>query len=241
MILAAGIGDRMRPLTDNTPKPLLKIAGKPMIVYHIEALVAAGVVDIVINHSYLGYQIESELGNGAQYGARIVYSPEVEPLETAGGIYNALSLLGEDPFIVCNGDIWTDYPFKKLVNYALGANSENPTCLAHLVMVKNPQHHIQGDFSLGSDGLLRPSAGIPLDASCEEIDRVSGTSYTYSGISLMAPQFLANYSLRPFALLEPLLKAMQYQQVSGEFFDGTWIDIGTPQRLQEIERLLAIN
>ncbi|KKK85214.1 hypothetical protein LCGC14_2775550, partial [marine sediment metagenome] len=140
MILAAGLGKRMRPLTDNTPKPLLLCAGKPLIVYQIEALVAAGVTEIVINHAYLGEQIEAHLGDGSAYGASIHYSPETEPMNTGAGIAHALPLLGDDPFILTNGDVWTDFDFSVL----RGKNIE----LAHLVMVANPEHNPQGDFSL---------------------------------------------------------------------------------------------
>ena len=224
MILAAGRDERMRPLTDHTPKPLLEIAGKPIIVYHIEALVAAGVQEIVINHAYLGAQIEATLGDGSEFGAKLRYSPEATALETAGGIRQALPLLGEQPFIVCNGDIWTDFPFAQLLQRDW---SEPQRRLAHLVMVANPAHHLAGDFVLSSKGLLRTVASA------------EGSGLTYSGISVMHPQFLQAYAPSSGPLLQPLLAAMDRSLVTGEYYAGDWIDIGTPQRLQQARQLAA--
>ena len=217
MILAAGLGTRMRPLTDNTPKPLLLCAGKPLIVYHIEALVAAGVTDIVINHAYLGEQIVAALGDGSAYGARIEYSPEGEPMDTGAGIANALPLLGEAPFILTNGDIWTDFDYRELVDKQIG--------LAYLVMVDNPAHNPQGDFVLSNDRQL-------LVASNDG----SGTGLTYSGISLLDPRLFAESPCTPFPLKQPLVAAMQQQHVTGQHFEGRWVDVGTPERLRELEQ-----
>jgi MurNAc alpha-1-phosphate uridylyltransferase len=214
MILAAGLGKRMRPLTDHCPKPLLQVGGKALIEYHLEALVAAGVTDIVINHAYLGEQIEAALGDGQRYGARIVYSSETEPLETAGGIMRALPLLGDAPFIVINGDIWTDYPLAALV--------DKPVELAHLVMVNNPAHNPDGDMSLAVDGSLRREG--------------PGQRCTFAGISVLSPALFAGFEAQAaIPLLQPLLPAMRRGAVSGERFDGRWVDVGTPERLAALD------
>lgn len=222
MILAAGYGKRMRPLTDHTPKPLLLCCGKPLIVYHIEALVAAGIKELVINHSYLGEQIEQVLGDGSQFGASIQYSAEVEPLETAGGIINALPLLGEQPFIICNGDVWTDFPFQRLLETKPVSDE-----LAHLVMVENPLQHPDGDFFLDNNGRLSTGA-INGDA----------VRRTYAGISLINPALFADERSGSLALIKPLLKAIAEGRVSGEYYPGAWTDVGTPQRLLELEKEL---
>jgi MurNAc alpha-1-phosphate uridylyltransferase len=218
MILAAGLGKRMRPLTDNTPKPLLLIGGKPLIVHHIERLVAAGFTELVINHAYLGQQIEQALGDGEAFGAHIAYSPEPAPLETGGGIVQALPLLGDEPFVVVNGDIWTDYPFARLIHQSIH--------LAHLVMVENPGHNPQGDFHLSEQ------RGVTVVGE--------GQRLTFAGISVLDPKLFSGCSAKVFPLLDPLLRAMDDQAVSGEAYKGQWVDIGTPERLQEInERLHA--
>lgn len=212
MILAAGRGERMRPLTDHTPKPLLEVGGKALIEYHLTALQQAGVREVIINHAWLGEQIESRLGNGERYGLQIQYSPEVPvALETAGGIIQALSHLGTEPFIVVNGDIWCDYPMQQLPQQLDG--------LAHLVMVDNPPHNPQGDFCL-IDGRLQ----------AEGQDKL-----TYSGIGVYHPQLFAGLEpgIRPLA---PLLKgAMSKGLVSGEQYEGQWLDIGTPERLHQLD------
>jgi MurNAc alpha-1-phosphate uridylyltransferase len=223
MILAAGLGKRMRPLTDNTPKPLLVVAGKPLIVYHIEALVAAGVTDIVINHAYLGEQIVQALGNGENFAANIVYSAETEPLETGGGIVKALPLLGDEPFILCNGDVWTDYPFKQLLSPTLLSHT---TDRAHLVMIENPEHNPQGDFLLADDGV------ITLEGK--------GSSLTYSGISVLHPNLFADSPEGAFPLLPPLQKAIAEGAVTGERYAGRWTDVGTPERLYQLERDIRV-
>ncbi|WP_101758207.1 N-acetylmuramate alpha-1-phosphate uridylyltransferase MurU [Oceanicoccus sp. KOV_DT_Chl] len=217
MILAAGLGKRMRPLTNNLPKPLLPCAGKPLIVYHIEALVAVGVTDIVINHAYLGEKIEAALGDGAAFGASIQYSPEGEPLNTGAGIAKALPLLGEAPFILTNGDVWTDFNFKHLV--------DKPIELAHLVMVSNPEHNPQGDFSLTKKGRL-----------IADRNHSAGIGLTYSGISVLHPKLFSFCPSGPFPLRQPLIQAMNEGAVYGEHFQGQWTDVGTPQRLEELEQ-----
>ncbi|MEA3243904.1 MAG: nucleotidyltransferase family protein [Pseudomonadota bacterium] len=216
MILAAGRGERMRPLTDQTPKPLLKVGGKPLIQYHIEALRDAGFRELVVNHAHLGNQIVERLGDGAQFGVHIDYSAEAEgALETGGGIKQALPLLGEQPFLVINGDIWTDYPYQQLYR--------EPEGLAHLVLIDNPPHHPEGDFQLNGRRLT-----------------VEGKrKLTFSGIGLYQPDLFADSPDGAFPLAPLLRGAMQAGQVSGEYFQGRWLDIGTPQRLEELNRELA--
>lgn len=213
MILAAGRGERMRPLTDRTPKPLLPVAGKPLIVWHLERLAKAGIRDIVINHAHLGDQIEALLDDGAAWGVSISYSEEPPgALETAGGIANALSLLGEEPFLVVNGDIWCDLDFTALP--ALAACD-----LAHLVLVPNPPHHPDGDFDL-QDGRVR---GVP-------------PRLTFSGIGCYRPELFAAVERGKPAKLAPLLReAMAADRVSGQIHTGRWIDVGTPERLAALD------
>jgi MurNAc alpha-1-phosphate uridylyltransferase len=216
MILAAGRGERMRPLTDTTPKPLLKVAEKSLLEYHLEHLVAAGFIDIVINLAYLGGQIEQALGDGHRYGARLHYSHEgASALETGGGILKALPLLGNSTFVVVNGDIWCNYPLAQL-------RERTVTGLAHLVLVNNPEHHLQGDFHL-EQGLVT-AEGTP--------------RLTFSGIGIYQPALFQGCQAGRFALAPLLIKAMQSRQVSGEHFQGLWMDIGTPQRLQQLDQML---
>ena len=213
MILAAGRGERMRPLTDKKPKPLLEIAGKALIVYQIEALKSAGIENIVINTGHLGDQLRYELGAGDAFGVQIVYSDEGDDiLETAGGIIKALPLLGDSHFIVTNADIYTDFDYKALPDQ-LGSD-------AHLVLVNNPSHNLQGDFALEGGRILNEG---------EE-------KLTYSGISLFHPRFFKNCSPGR-AALAPLLRASaQADNLTGQYFKGSWTDVGTPQRLEEINR-----
>lgn len=218
MILAAGKGERLRPLTLHTPKPLVPVAGVPLIEYHLRALAAAGVTEVVINHAWLGAQIEAHLGDGARFGVRIAYSPEGEPLETGGGILRALPLLGEQPFILVNGDIFTDYPFVKLCSPLLG--------LAHLVLLDNPAHNAQGDFALLADGQLADA-------------QLGQSSLTYSGIAVLSPQLFAGCEPGAFKLAPLLRKAMAQGLVSGERYAGSWIDVGSYERLAQAEQLVA--
>ncbi len=210
MILAAGRGERMRPLTDHTPKPLLEAGGKPLIVYPIEALANAGVRRIVINHAHLGGQIEAALGDGCRWGVEIRYSPEQQALETGGGICKALPLLGDDPFIVVNGDVWSDCDFSRL-ELAEGD-------LAHLVLVPNPAHHPEGDFVLREGRVY--AEGEP---------RV-----TFSGIGVYHPRLFKGCEPRPFPLASLLRRAMADRQVGGHLHPGRWMDVGTPQRLARL-------
>jgi len=215
MILAAGRGERMRPLTDQTPKPLLEVGGKPLIQYHIEALRDAGFRELVVNHAHLGNQIVERLGEGAQFGVHIEYSAEPEgALETGGGIKKALPLLGERPFLVINGDIWSDYPYQQLYR--------EPEGLAHLVLIDNPPHHVQGDFQLNG----------------RRVTTDGENKLTFSGIGLYRPDLFADSPDAAFPLAPLLRRAMQAGQVSGEYFQGRWLDIGTPQRLAELNREL---
>lgn len=220
MILAAGRGERMRPLTDHTPKPLLQAGGKPLIVWHIERLVRAGITDLVINHAHLGDQIEQALGDGGRFGATIRYSNEGTALETAGGIAFALHLLGDQPFAVVNGDIWCDYDFSRLP--ALAAQMQRSRDAMHLVLVDNPEHHPNGDFGLHDS-------------------RVTDTApkLTFSGIGLYRPALFAGIQRGTKAPLAPLLREqIALGKVSGERHRGTWVDVGTPQRLDELDRRL---
>jgi MurNAc alpha-1-phosphate uridylyltransferase len=215
MILAAGRGRRMAPLTDGIPKPLVPVAGKPLIEYHIESLAAAGFREIVINQGYLGEKLPEVLGDGSRWGVNIRWSPESpEPLETGGGIFNALPLLGETPFLSVNGDIWTDYPFSRL--RAVKCN------YAHLVMVPNPAHNPRGDYSL-SAGRIRE----------EGLNRL-----TFSGIAVYHPRLFEGCSAGKFSIVPIHLRTMQERLVTGEAYDGDWSDIGTPERLAAIESRL---
>ncbi|MBI5429812.1 MAG: nucleotidyltransferase family protein [Nitrosomonadales bacterium] len=227
MILAAGRGERMRPLTDHTPKPLLEVGGKPLIVWHIENLARAGISDLVINHAHLGAKIENALGDGSRYGVRIRYSDEGTALETAGGIAYALHLLGDVPFAVVNGDIWCDYDLAQLPKHAAALRAGNDT--AHLVLVNNPPQHPNGDFILHEDRVSAlPPSPFPLPGSL-----------TFSGIGLYKPALFADIPRGTKAPLAPLLREqIAAGRVSGEHHTGRWMDVGTPQRLAELDSQL---
>ena len=217
MILAAGLGNRMRPLTLYTPKPLLEVGGKPLIVWHIEKLKKIGVTEIVINSAWLADKLISSLGDGSQFGVEIRWTREEEGLETAGGIINALPLLGTDPFILVNGDVWTTMDFEALRHIKLNDD------LAHLVLVDNPKQHHEGDFTL-------------LNGRAFTFDQdVKGENLTFSGVSVIHPKLFDGLEAgkRPLA---PLLKqAMHNQKISGEKLKGAWVDVGTPERLMELD------
>jgi len=220
MILAAGRGERMRPLTDHTPKPLLKVGGKPLIVWHIERLVQAGFNQMVINHAHLGQKIEDALGDGKRWRAHIQYSPEQVALETAGGIANALPLLGDAAFLVVNGDTFSDIEYQQLKT-ALASGS-----LAHLVMVDNPTQHPNGDFAL-VNGLVQSHGDSQL---------------TFSGVGVYHPDLFLPVRHGEAAKLAPLLRnAMLARRVSGQHHRGKWYDIGTPERLAELDTLLTVS
>jgi len=238
MLLAAGRGERMRPLTDHTPKPLLAAGGKPLIVWHIEKLVRAGITDLVVNHAHLGAQIESALADGSGFGARIRYSPEPQgALETAGGIANALPLLchaaatgeakPEAIFAVINSDIYCDYDFSGLPG--LAARLAESHDLAHLVLVNNPEHHPGGDF------LLQGGRVVPEGRQSDSLAKL-----TFSGIGVYKAELFAHIVRGSHAQLAPLLRAqIALGKVSGEHYTGRWVDVGTPQRLQWLDNLLC--
>ena len=219
MILAAGRGERMRPLTDHTPKPLLKVGGKPLIVWHLENLAKAGFKEIVINHAHLGQQIEATLGDGSHWGLSIEYSPEVFALETAGGIANAIHLLTKnnnqtEPFLVVNGDIYTEIDFATI--------KLAPNMLAHLVLIDNPPQHPQGDFAIQNDLLI--NKGEPMR--------------TFSGIGVYHPRLFAQIKRGEPAKLAPLLRqAISENKATAQYYQGVWHDIGTPERLEALNKL----
>lgn len=223
MILAAGRGERMRPLTDTTPKPLLPAGGRPLIAWHLDKLARAGVTDVVINHAHLGAMIEATLADGRDFGLSISYSPEPVALETAGSIATAIPNLGTAPFIVVNGDVFTDFPYDRLVAAARRL-AESDACVAHLVLVDNPTHHPHGDFAM-VDGLARPD-GAP--------------RFTFSGLGAYRPRLFDGIAPGTKARLAPLLvAAMARDAVSAEHHHGYWLDVGTPARLAELDAHLA--
>jgi N-acetyl-alpha-D-muramate 1-phosphate uridylyltransferase len=214
MLLAAGRGERMRPLTDRTPKPLLEVGGKPLIVWHLEALARAGVRAAVINLSWLGAALRAALGDGQRHGVRIQYSEEPDgPLEVGGGIFQALPLLGAAPFLVVNADTFTNVEFGRLVIA--------PASLAHLVLVPNPAHHPRGDFSL-RDG---------------EVTEAGEPRLTYAGIGVYRPELFAQCTAGRFPLLPLLRSAIAARRLSGERFDGLWMDVGTAERLAALNAM----
>jgi len=217
MLLAAGIGERMRPLTLTTPKPLLKVAAKPLIEYHLEALSKAGIQDVVINISWLGQQIVEHCGDGRRWGLAIRYSVEDEPLETAGGIIQALAQLGDKPFLLLNADIWTDYAPENLLHLNLAPGA------AHLVLVDNPAHNLGGDFSLCG----------------ERVSAAGDDSLTYAGIGLYDPHFFDGYTQGKRPLLPLFERAIRERRLFAEHHRGLWTDVGTPSRLEQLERELA--
>jgi len=228
MILAAGLGTRMRPLTDTLPKPLLPAGNSTLIELHLEKLFQAGIREVVINVSYLAEKIEQQLGDGSRYGLTIHYSPEKEPMETAGGIQHALKFLcsGEEDetFLLINGDVWSDFPLTALIERNLYEQE-----LAHLVLVKNPEHHQAGDFSLTTNQCLKHK---------------SGETFTFSGISLLSTA-LFREKLDSNKLGDVFRKLIDEQEKSGqayisaEVYSGQWIDVGTPERLTSLNALLA--
>lgn len=218
MIFAAGRGERLRPLTERIPKPLIAVAGKPLLLRHLERLAEAGYREAVINVSHLAQQIIERIGAGERVGMRIEYSKEAEPLETAGGLAYARELLGEEPFLLVNSDIYCDYDYGRLAGHELGGK------LAHLVLVPNPAHHEKGDFSLQGDAL--GTAASP--------------RHTYSGIAVMSPALVAQVPAGSKAPLGPMLvRAAANGQLSGELYEGLWSDVGTVERLSVLEQHLV--
>lgn len=224
MILAAGRGERMRPLSDATPKPLLRVGGKSLIVWHIENLVRDGFTQIIINHAHLGRQIEAALGDGQAFGAHIQYSPEAVALETAGGIAQALPLLGKDPFLVVNGDIYIEYDFNCAREIGMAMRANPDMFSAYLVLADNPLHHEQGDFAL--DHSRVKLHGQPM--------------LTFTGVAVYHPDNFRDIERGTKVKLAPLLKKLvNYDLVRGEHHRGQWVDVGTPQRLTALDRLLT--
>ena len=240
MILAAGRGERMRPLTDHTPKPLLKVGGKPLIVWHLERLAKAGFKEIVINHAHLGEQIEQTLGNGSAWGVSIQYSPEKVALETAGGIANALDLLGEEPFLVVNGDTFLELDFttvgQHIKSAALQANnhaasSSIKNARAHLVLVNNPPQHPNGDFAID---FINQNHGM--------LKHTGEKMLTFSGVGVYHPDLFADIVKGQAAKLAPLLrKAIDNNSATAQYYQGVWHDIGTPGRLKQLDESLLKN
>jgi MurNAc alpha-1-phosphate uridylyltransferase len=216
MVLAAGRGERMRPITDTVPKPLVRVGGRPLIAWHLAALARAGVREVVINLSWLGEQLRTALGAGADFGLRITYSEEGPvPLETGGGIFRALPLLGPEPFLVLSGDIWTDID--------LGGVQLEPEAQAHLVLIPNPPHHPRGDFGLEGNVVVQ-----------RDSERL-----TYANVGIYRPEFFAGCAAGRFPLLEPLNRAIAARLVRGEVHRGAWSDVGTPDRLAQLEARLS--
>jgi MurNAc alpha-1-phosphate uridylyltransferase len=215
MILAAGRGTRMKNVSQNTPKALLLVNNKPLIVRHLENLKKIGIEEVIINLCHHAEKIKALLEDGHQFGIKIHYSNECEPLETGGGIYNALPLLGNDKFILINCDVFTDFPLQTLLR-------SKQTSLAHLILVDNPEHNAEGDLDLTNNFIL------------------DNKKLTYSGISIIDPQLFSSVSESKFSLLSVLKPAIQKNQVTGEYYSGIWIDVGTPERLEHANQV-AIN
>lgn len=242
MILAAGRGERMRPLTDHSPKPLLAVGGKPLIVWHLERLAAAGFHEVVINHAWLGQMIEDALGDGSRWGLHIRYSPEAVALETAGGIAQALPLLSDDntPFLVVNGDVWSDWEPAQAQNAA--ARMAQSGAQAWLLLVDNPTHHPAGDFRLAASGVVsdrqQPTNGIEhVNGLGQSTDTIS--ALTFSGTAVYHPALFRDLTPGQAAALAPLLRAaMLRDAVIGSHHGGAWVDVGTPARLGELDAQL---
>jgi MurNAc alpha-1-phosphate uridylyltransferase len=225
MILAAGLGNRMRPLTDHTPKPLLCAGGKPLIEYHLENLQRAGIREVIINLAYLGEKIRAHLSDGQRFGLEIIYSSEPEPLETGGALLQALDLLGTDTFLLINGDVWCDLDIAQFIQQSFTKNQ-----LGHLLLVANPEFHPRGDFALAGNGLL-----------LDDPEKNHPHRFTFGGISLLKPEIISNYpdKRQKFPLAEVLRLAITHQQLTGQVHSGQWSDVGTPERLQELENYLG--
>lgn len=229
MILAAGLGNRMRPLTDHIPKPLLCAGGKPLIEYHLENLQRAGVYEVIINLAYLGEKIRTHLGDGQRFGLKIIYSSEPEPLETGGALLQALDLLGTDTFLLINGDVWCDLDIAQFIQQPFVENKVAENQLGHLLLVANPEFHPRGDFALAGNGLL-----------LDDPEKTHPHRFTFGGISLLKPEIIATYpdKRQKFPLVEVLRRAIIHQQLTGQVHSGHWSDVGTPARLQELDNYL---
>ncbi len=222
MILAAGLGRRMLPLTETCPKPLLQAGGKPLLQFHLEALAAAGITEVVINLAYLGEQIAEFVGDGSRFGLEVQYSREPEPLETGGALFKALPLLGEQPFLLLNGDVWCDLDLGDFIQPPLA-----PNCDGRLLLVPNPEFHPQGDFAISPQGFLTQEPGL--------------TCHTFAGVSLLRPRLISHYPERraKFPLLEALKPAVAAGRLEGRLYPGQWSDVGTPERLEQLDLWLA--
>lgn len=222
MILAAGLGQRMRPLTDHLPKPLLEVGGKPLLQYHLEALQVAGVENVIINLAYLGDKIRAFVGDGSRFGLQVEYSVEPEPLETGGALLRALPLLGAESFLLINGDVWSEFSLASLIHRKL-----SPSQLGHLVLVPNPDFHPAGDFALADNGFL--------------INDINTDRYTFAGISLLSPEIIRSYpdARDKFPLGEVLRYGINQKKLTGEVFAGRWSDVGTPERLLALQEILS--
>lgn len=227
MILAAGLGNRMRPLTDHTPKPLLKAGDKSLIEHHLLNLCRAGVKDVVINLAYLGEKIRQHLGDGSTFGLTIHYSPEPEPLETGGAILHATELLGDEPFLLINGDVWCDLDLGEFCARGMAEKKAG-----HLLLVPNPDFHPRGDFALSEQGLVLDSTAEP-----------TTSRFTFAGISYLSPALITNYpnKRQKFPLAEAFRHAISSNLLSGEVFYGNWSDVGTPERLTALDNQLKQN
>lgn len=238
MILAAGLGQRMRPLTDHLPKPLLPVGGKPLLQYHLEALQQAGVDEVIINLAYLGEKIREFVIKKIWADLKIHFSQEPEPLETGGAIFKALPLLGEAPFLLINGDVWSDYSLANLSQHSLSEKYQG-----HLVLVPNPAFHPGGDFSMGEDGVIvdEPRLMSPSVDSLTTSLPNSLPKYTFAGISLLRPQIITNYpkAREKFPLVEALHYARAQGQLTAEVYRGLWSDVGTPERLWDLDAQLS--
>lgn len=222
MILSAGRGNRLRPLTDHTPKPLLTIAGQPLIVYHLQKFAKVGIHDIIINLGHLGEKIEQFLGDGARFGVNIEYSYEDPILETGGGIAKVLSKLGPEPFVAISGDIFTDFPFER---FKMKTLSEQPERLAHLVLVNNPPHHLRGDYALVADKFVAEQPG-PL--------------FNFAGMGVYRPELFSDCPRGAFRLPDLFKPAFINQQITGEHYAGLWYNIGTAEQLSEVNRMMSM-
>src|SRR5690625_2687280 len=234
MILAAGYGKRLRPLTEHTPKPLIIAGGKPLIVWHIERLAAAGINNIVINHSWLGEQIVATLQDGEQWGVNIQYTPEPRPLETATGVKRALPLLQPSPFLLVSSDIWCPWPVKALMHASQVLDGDQR--LAHLLLVDNPPHHPQGDMYFDPKPYIQPNKTDITPSNGQS------SSYTYSGLAVVHPRLFSQCSTeQPTPLRVPLHQAMQQRKVTAERLHAPWFDVGTHERLHALKTYLAQN
>lgn len=222
MILAAGLGQRMRPLTDHLPKPLLTANGKTLLDYHLEKIQRAGICEVIINLAYLSEKIREYLQQHPYPELKIIFSQEPEPLETGGALLHAADLLGDEDFLLVNGDVWSDIDYQKIIQHKPKLNQ-----LGHLVLVSNPDFHPQGDFILDKNTQL-----------LEEKQQQQG--FTFSGISILSPQLIENYSGKriKFPLVEAFREAIAHKKLTGELYCGHWSDVGTPQRLDDLDNFL---